>query len=26
MIKEAHGLVIVSPEYNHGYPDELKML
>ncbi|MFM7088364.1 MAG: NADPH-dependent FMN reductase [Candidatus Paceibacterota bacterium] len=25
MIKEAHGLVIVSPEYNHGYPGELKM-
>jgi len=25
MLKEAHGLVIVSPEYNHGYPGELKM-
>lgn len=25
MLKETHGVVIVSPEYNHGYPGELKM-
>jgi NAD(P)H-dependent FMN reductase len=25
MLKEAHGVVVVSPEYNHGYPGELKM-
>lgn len=25
LVKEAHGIVIVSPEYNHGYPGELKM-
>jgi len=24
-IKRADGLIIVSPEYNHGYPGELKM-
>jgi NAD(P)H-dependent FMN reductase len=26
IIKSADGLVIVAPEYNHGYPGELKML
>lgn len=25
-IKKADGLIIVSPEYNHGYPGELKMM
>lgn len=25
IVKEANGMVIVSPEYNHGYPGELKM-
>lgn len=25
MLKKTHGIVIVSPEYNHGYPGELKM-
>ncbi|MGA0211861.1 MAG: NADPH-dependent FMN reductase [Flavobacteriaceae bacterium] len=25
LVKEAHGIIIVSPEYNHGYPGELKM-
>ena len=25
-IKKADGIIIVSPEYNHGYPGELKML
>jgi NAD(P)H-dependent FMN reductase len=25
-IKKAEGLVIVSPEYNHGYPGELKIM
>ncbi len=25
MVKGAHGMVIISPEYNHGYPGELKM-
>lgn len=25
-IKKAEALIIVSPEYNHGYPGELKML
>jgi len=25
-IKHADGLIIVSPEYNHGYPGELKMM
>lgn len=25
-VNEANGLVIISPEYNHGYPGELKML
>ncbi|MDD4931171.1 MAG: NAD(P)H-dependent oxidoreductase [Candidatus Colwellbacteria bacterium] len=25
-IKEADGVIVVSPEYNHGYPGELKML
>ncbi|MCX5726397.1 MAG: NAD(P)H-dependent oxidoreductase [Candidatus Saganbacteria bacterium] len=25
-IKKADGLIVVSPEYNHGYPGELKML
>lgn len=25
-INKADGLIIVSPEYNHGYPGELKML
>ena len=24
-IKKSNGLIIVSPEYNHGYPGELKM-
>lgn len=26
IMNEADGLVIVAPEYNHGYPGELKML
>jgi NAD(P)H-dependent FMN reductase len=26
IIKRADGLIIVSPEYNHGYPGELKMM
>lgn len=26
LMKRADGLVIVSPEYNHGYPGELKIL
>jgi NAD(P)H-dependent FMN reductase len=26
LVKSASGLVIISPEYNHGYPGELKML
>lgn len=26
LIKEADGVVIISPEYNHGYPGELKLL
>lgn len=26
IIKQAHGLLIVVPEYNHGYPGELKIL
>lgn len=26
LIKNSDGLVIVSPEYNHGYPGELKLL
>lgn len=26
MIKKADALIIVSPEYNHGYPGELKMM
>jgi NAD(P)H-dependent FMN reductase len=25
-IKKADGLIIVTPEYNHGYPGELKMM
>jgi NAD(P)H-dependent FMN reductase len=25
-IEKAEGLIIVSPEYNHGYPGELKMM
>jgi len=25
-IKKASGLIIVTPEYNHGYPGELKMM
>jgi len=25
-IEKANGLIIVSPEYNHGYPGELKMM
>jgi hypothetical protein len=25
-VKKADGFIIVSPEYNHGYPRELKML
>lgn len=25
-IKKAAGLIVVSPEYNHGYPGELKMM
>jgi len=25
-ISKADGLIIVSPEYNHGYPGELKMM
>lgn len=25
LIKETQGMVIISPEYNHGYPGELKM-
>ena len=25
-ITKADGLIIVSPEYNHGYPGELKMM
>ena len=25
-VKSAQGLVIISPEYNHGYPGELKLL
>lgn len=26
IVKKADGFVIVSPEYNHGYPGELKMM
>jgi len=26
IIKKADGLIIVTPEYNHGYPGELKMM
>lgn len=26
IIKRADGLIIVAPEYNHGYPGELKMM
>lgn len=26
LVAKADGLIIVSPEYNHGYPGELKML
>ncbi|MEK7477983.1 MAG: NADPH-dependent FMN reductase [Patescibacteria group bacterium] len=26
IVKKANGLIIVSPEYNHGYPGELKLL
>lgn len=26
MMAEADGLIVVSPEYNHGYPGELKLL
>ncbi len=26
LVKDSHGMVIISPEYNHGYPGELKML
>ncbi len=26
IMKRADGLIIVSPEYNHGYPGELKMM
>jgi NAD(P)H-dependent FMN reductase len=26
LIEKADGLIIVSPEYNHGYPGELKMM
>jgi NAD(P)H-dependent FMN reductase len=26
IIKKADGLVIITPEYNHGYPGELKLL
>ena len=26
LIKETDGLIIISPEYNHGYPGELKLL
>ncbi len=26
VIKKANGLIIISPEYNHGYPGELKLL
>lgn len=25
LVKESHGMVIICPEYNHGYPGELKM-
>lgn len=25
-VKKASGIIIVSPEYNHGYPGELKMM
>lgn len=25
-IKKAEGLIIIAPEYNHGYPGELKMM
>lgn len=25
-VKKADGLIVVSPEYNHGYPGELKMM
>ena len=26
MVSRAHGYIVVSPEYNHGYPGELKMM
>lgn len=26
LVREASGMVIISPEYNHGYPGELKLL
>ncbi len=26
IVKKADGLIIVSPEYNHGYPGELKLM
>ena len=26
MVDRADGLIVVSPEYNHGYPGELKLL
>ena len=25
VVQDAHGVVIISPEYNHGYPGELKL-
>ncbi|MBU0981595.1 NAD(P)H-dependent oxidoreductase [Patescibacteria group bacterium] len=26
IVRSSHGFIIVTPEYNHGYPGELKML